>query len=324
MTRPPLFSAGRNGIRERMNGRVTAAVIAALVVSVLTTPLAAQTCDGSAGVVRPAGCPSLDESFRTSGELVTLGANALIGGLTAGVRQWRADASFLDAFWRGAIGGAGTYAGKRIVASDFTASGVLGRGVAAAGASVARNASEGRPMFDRLTIPVSFVRLHWRPATGNMQASLDLPGIAAIAGIYMSDLGASLDIARSLDTGAPVFLARDWTPERGWAGRQVLGAVLLRGDRPRNADHDRILRHALHHERVHVLQYDQIFILWNEPLETRVLQKLDAPDWLISRFDLSLIAFGLSGAKFALPGALHVWEDEAHFVARTGADFESR
>lgn len=295
-----------------MNGAIRIATIFSLVVSAAATPASAQKC------VATRGGACSEESSRTSAELVALGANALIGGLTAGVRQWRAEGSFIDAFWRGAVGGTGTYAGKRIVVSDFAGAGILGRGVAAAGASVTRNAAEGKPMFDRLTLPVSFVRFDWRLADGDVRASLDVPGLAAVAGIYMSDVGASLDVTRSLGTGAPVFMARNWTSERGWIGRQILGAVLLRGDAVAGLDHERLLRDALYHERIHVVQYDQISILWNEPLETRVLQKLNSPEWLISRTDLSLIAIGLSGAKFLLPGSLHIWEEEAHFMARTG------
>ncbi|HEX2168151.1 MAG TPA: hypothetical protein VHG09_13035 [Longimicrobiales bacterium] len=297
-----------------MMGRITsAAAILMLLSGACASPLQAQDCNDG-GLTRISCLP---EASRTSGELLTLGANVAIGGLTAGVRQWRADGSFLDGFWRGAVGGVGTYAGKRIVGADFDGAGILGRSVAAAGASVTRNAADGKPMFDRLTIPIGFVRLDWRPHNGDVHAAFDVAALTTIAGIYMSGLGASLDLRRTLDTGAPVFMARDWEPGLGWAGRQIFGAVLLRGDPPVDPDHAMLLRQALHHERVHVLQYDQSFILWNEPFETRLLRRLGSPDWLASRFDLSLVAVGISGMKFMLPPSLHVWEDEAHFIGRT-------
>lgn len=303
-----------------MNDGRTAAVaaLAALFLGASAAPISGQNCGEPTGGPRPC-LPEGGES-RASGELLALSVNAAIGGLTAGVRQWQADRSFLEGFWRGALGGVGTYAGKRIVVSDFDGSGLLGRMVAAAGASVTRNASDGKPMFDRLTLPVAFFRFDWRPAYGEMHASLDIPVMTAIAGIYMSDLGASLDMSRTLSSGAPVFMARNWTVDRGWSGRQIFGTVLLRGDVPVEPDHDRLLEHALNHERIHVLQYDQSSILWNEPFETALLTRLGSPRWLISRFDFSMVAVSVSASKFLIPPELHVWEDEAHFMGRTGGD----
>lgn len=301
------------------DGRTTAvAVFTALLLGAGAAPIVAQTCVDLPGgsAQRPCMVVQQGES-RATGELLALSVNAAIGGLTAGVRQWQADRSFLDGFWRGALGGVGTYAGKRIVVSDFDGAGLLGRTVAAAGASVTRNASDGRPMFDRLTLPVGFIRFDWRPARGDLHTSFDIPVMAAVAGIYMSDLGASLDIGRTLGTGAPVFMARNWTRERGWSARQIFGSVLLRGDAAVDQDHDRLLEHALYHERIHVLQYDQSSILWNEPFETALLTSLGSPGWLISRFDFSLVAVGVSAGKFLIPSDFHVWEDEAHFMGRT-------
>jgi hypothetical protein len=293
--------------------------LTALLLLLSTTALEAQTCDKQQwGHTQPCVQPS---ESRTAGELLTLGANMAIGGLTAGIRQWRSDdGSFWNGLWRGALGGAGTYAGKRIVTSDMPGAGLLGRGVAATGASVTRNASEGDPLFDTLVLPVGFVRLHWRPAHGTVQSSFDIPGIAAIAGVYASGLGASLDVARSLDTGAPVFMARDWEHDDGWHGRHIFGAVLLRGDPGDRAGHDALLTRALHHERIHVLQYDQTFILWNEPVEKALLTSLGSPSWVVRSVDLSLYAAALAGVKRFLPRNYQVWEIEADFLARTAGD----
>lgn len=296
--------------------------MAVLVLGLIPTHAAAQMCVAIKGPSVP--CPVSPES-RVTGDLLALGANVAVGGLTAGIRQWRSDdGSFWDGLWRGAIGGVGMYAGKRIVASETFGAGMLGRGVAAAGASMTRNASEGKPLFDTLILPVGFVRLHWQPARRELRSSFDVPNIAAIAGIYVSGLGPSLDIARTLDTGAPVFMARDWDRTVGWHGRHVFGAVLLRGDAPlgSSAEHDALVTRSLHHERIHVLQYDQAFILWNEPVEKAVLARLGSPSWLQS-MDLSLYAVGVAGLKSFLPPNWQLWEIEADFLARTTADHSS-
>lgn len=256
---------------------------------------------------------------------MALGANMALGGLTAGIRQWRSDhGSFWDGLWRGAVGGVGMYAGKRLATSETFGAGLLGRGVAAAGASMTRNASEGKPLFDTLILPVGFVRLHWRPAQHDLDTSIDVPNVASIAGIYMSGLGPSLDLLRTLDTGAPVFMARDWDRSVGWHGRHAFGAVLLRGDSPlaRTAEHEALVARSLRHERMHVLQYDQAFILWNEPIEQVVHDRLGSPSWLRS-MDLSLYAVGLAGMKAFLPETWQVWELEADFLGRTAGDHAS-
>jgi hypothetical protein len=301
-----------------MNGRrvIAVATVATLVFSARPPGLEAQFCV-------PPGSSCAGEQpaeSRVSGELLAAGVNIAIGGLTAGVRQWRADGSFLDGLWRGALGGAGTYAGKTIVASDFMGAGLLGRSVAAAGASITRNASEGRPTFDRLILPFGFVRLHWRPSHGDVHASFDVPGIAAIAGIYLSDLGADLNLGRTLDSGAPVFMARDGDSGRTWSGRQVFGAVILRADAWGLLDDDPLLTLALRHERIHVLQHDQAYILWTEPIDHALLNRFGSPAWLVRHVDLSMSGTAASALKLALPRSFQVWEDEAHFMSGTGGD----
>jgi hypothetical protein len=249
--------------------------------------------------------------------VVLLGANVAIGGLTAGIRQWRSDGSFLDGFWRGGLGGVGTFSGKMMAASDFPAAGLAGRAVAGVGASVSRNAADGVPAFHRLVLPVGPVRLHWQPSAGALHASLDGGGFAALAGSYVSGLGASLDLERSLSSGAPVLLARNWEHGWGWQARQVAGTILLRGDSYFGVEHDRFMALALAHERVHVLQYDQVYILWSEPLERRALRALGAPPFLVRSLDLSLHSVVVLGLNAVISYHARPWEFEADVLSGT-------
>jgi hypothetical protein len=268
----------------------------------------------------PAPEPEEDWRIGTSGQLAALGANVAVGGLTAGIRQWRGEGSFWDGLWRGGAGGAATYLGKRIVAVDSPVPAVVGRKIAAVGASVTRNASENEPSFERVMIPLGPARFHLEPRAGTVHTSLDLFAAAAIVGTYMAGLGASLDLRRSLESGAPVFLAHDWKRDWGWQGRHVGGAILLRGDDPGTREHGELMTRALGHERVHLLQYDQAYILWGEALERRVLEGVGAPPGLVRRLDASLSGIAFSALGAVLPHRLVPWETEADILAKTLRD----
>lgn len=293
--------------------RIVFAAVALSCLTAVALPVAAQTTDGTRTLLPDAAAPSA-----SAGEYITaFTVNVAIGGLTAGIRQWRKDGSFLDGLWRGGLGGAGTFAGKLLAASDAPAGGLTGRAIAGAGSSVSRNAADGRPLFHRIVLPVGPVRLHWQPAARRVHASFDAAGFAAFTGSYLTDIGASLDLKRSLASGTPVLMARNWETGWGWHGRHVAGTILLRGDQPHSLDHDRFLKLALAHERVHVLQYDQAYILWSEPVERQVLHRLGAPPLLVRSLDLSLHSAALLGLNLIIPYEDRPWEKEADLLSGT-------
>ncbi|HSJ05791.1 MAG TPA: hypothetical protein VK936_03745 [Longimicrobiales bacterium] len=265
----------------------------------------------------PAPLPLHEPQASVSDHAAVLAVNVALAGLTAGVRQWRSGGSFLDGLWRGGLGGAGTYAGKLIVTADAPGAGFAGRAVAAAGASVSRNASDGLPSFHRLVIPAGFVRMHWEPAAGNFHTSIDVTGAGAVVGSYLAGMGASLDMRRTLSSGAPVFMAREWESNWGWHARHVAGTIVLRGDSPDDIRHDRFIARALAHEQVHVIQYDQAWILWSEPVERRALKALGASPLLVRSVDLSLHAGVLLGLNALIPYAARPWEREADILSGT-------
>ncbi|HUF27871.1 MAG TPA: hypothetical protein VMM18_12925 [Gemmatimonadaceae bacterium] len=311
----PVPTLPRWSLRPRRARRRIAAAGAGILVWLFAgvPTAAAQGCPGP--------CPAPDDArFDSRRHLLALGVNMALGGLSAGIRRTHHEESFRDAFWRGALGGAGTYAGKAVAASRFTGAGVIGRSVAAAGASVSRNASEGLPIFDRLSIPLGPVRVHWRPGKGDVHASVDVVTVGVIVGAYVSGIGASLDVGRTLDSGAPVFLARRWQGDWGWQARQIGGVVFLRGDEPADIAHDAFMARALGHERVHVLQHDQVHIVWNEAAERSVLTWLGAPPRLIRSVDFSLYMPIMLGLNALLPYETRPWERESHLLAGTHRD----
>lgn len=207
-----------------------------------------------------------------TGELAVASANGLIGGLTAGLWQKARGGSFQDGFTRGMLGGAVTYGGKRLAVQRFYGAGLAGREVAAVGSSMTRNAADGRPLLQRVMLPVGPVHLYVERAEGlRVRAKLDA---YTLGWMTYAALQPELkwDAGRSLSAGAPVFLAKDRLivsdDDSDAAGLTVAGVVLL-SDIPALD-----VQTNFAHERVHVLQNDQIFLLWTEPAEQWALGKL--------------------------------------------------
>jgi hypothetical protein len=293
--------------RARRGGLPVAVGIAAFWTGLLTSRADAQTA------VPGEPSPPARHGF-------VLAANVALGGVTAGVLQWRRDGSFLDGFWRGAIGGFGTYGGKVLVTADAPGAGTAGRIVSAVGASVTRNASEGLPTFHRLVVPVGPVRVHWHPATGEIRPSLDVVGTAVLLTRAAGRDGARLHLGHSLASGAPVFSAGDWDETYPWHARHIAGTIVLGGGDGDYDGYDRFIRRVLVHERVHVLQYDQAWILWGDPLEKRALTRIGVPERVARLLDVSMHAPLLLGVRHVLPYGDRPWEREAHLLSGTWRD----
>jgi hypothetical protein len=270
----------------------------------------------------PAQCGVCDEHEpRLRGEAVTLLSNALLGGVTVGVRRALAGGSFGDAFAAGAAGGALTYAGKRIAVEGFAGAGLLGREVAAVGSSVSRNAADGRAPLETVMLPAGPVRLYLGGGAP-VRARLDLAAVAAAAYTSLQP-GARLDAGESLSSGALVFRREGAPDEVGFNGMQLAGVVQVRwsadtlGGPPDDFQEqlDRIARH----ERVHVLQYDQGFLLWAAPAEEALLSRAGWTRGVHRWVDLGLHLPVQAGLSAALPYEARPWELEAYFLSRTRA-----
>lgn len=202
-------------------------------------------------------------------------ANALINGLTAGIAQELRGGSFRDGFTRGALGGAIVYAGKRLAVEDFDGAGLLGREVAAVGGSIVRNASDGIGTFDRLVLPVGLARVYWqRGPQRSLQLKFDPVAIGwTIYGIVEPEL--EINFERTLSAGTPVFQTNDKIISVGddnHAGGIAESGVIFLSNVSQWGDP--FLQRAFAHERVHVLQTDNIFLNWIEPQDDRLLRLL--------------------------------------------------
>jgi hypothetical protein len=253
------------------------------------------------------------------GQFTVLSANALIGGLTAGVMQHARGESFARGFVRGALGGGAVWAGKWVAAQRFSGAGLAGREVAATGASMIRNAGRGQGFFEELVLPFGPVRFHITPgAPAPVRPKLDVLGTAWL--LYgVSERELELDVGGSLSAGAPVFRTDGKILSIGDDSLHAAGianaGVVFVADVP--AYGASLQRRALAHERVHVLQEDQLFLLWTDPAEDWLLERLPGGTHASRFIDLNLSTelLRLLGRFFPDHGE-RPWEMEAIFLAR--------
>ncbi|HET7233412.1 MAG TPA: hypothetical protein VFJ16_25600 [Longimicrobium sp.] len=246
------------------------------------------------------------------GESVSLGANALIGGATAAVRARLRGRPVPRAFAAGAAGGALTYAGKRIAVEPAEGLGLVGREVAAVGTSFSANAAEGRGIMDRLVLPIGPVRLYLAARGPGPAVSARIDAAAVVAAAYAATVpGARFDADRSLSSGALVFTVPGVLGQLRYDGRHAAGVMLVR----RGEDPVRVMRADLH-ERVHVIQYDQSFLLWSAPAEEALMNRAGWSRALHRWVDLGLNAPALAGVGAIVPYDAQPWETEAEFLSR--------
>jgi hypothetical protein len=256
---------------------------------------------------------------RWVGHFTVFSANALMSGVTAGTIRKIRGGSFSEGFTVGLVGGGAVYAGKAVAVQKWAGAGLVGREIAAVGSSVIRNAGEGRGALEMLALPLGPVRLHVRPSSpGSIRASLDLHNIFwTTYGILEPAL--HFDASASLSAGAPVFRTKDQTLVWGDGGSRAMGMALagtiFLADVPQQSADD--FARLFAHERVHVLQNDQLFYTMGDPVESWLLRQLPGGNDLSRVFDPNILLWAV-----AYPGGrmLHhrerPWEMEAEFLAK--------
>lgn len=224
------------------------------------------------------GPVSLSAQTNLSTDMELLGLNAGLGAVTSGLFAALTGSSVVDAALGGAMGGAISFGGKRLIASDPDL-GLVARQLSAVGASIAWNASEGRGWLDRLSLPAGPVWLEITIEDGlDWEPFIDVNALGWV--LYgLLDSSHTIDAGRSLRAGAFVFLTDDLDGSGGDSATSGLagdGAVFL--SRTRLADSPR----TIHHELTHVLQIDYLKMTLDRPLEGRVSERLfdDDGPWL--------------------------------------------
>lgn len=248
------------------------AVLLPLLHSIFVAPASAQRCF-DVSFDPEASYPCRFEAPRWSGELASLGANAALGALTAGLVRELRGGSFSDGFVKGALGGVITYAGKRVAAERFDGAGLLGRQIAAVGSSATRNAGADVPLFQRLTLPFGPVWLEVQRESGTrLSARVDPVALGWIVhGVLEEDL--DFEVGESLSSGAAIFRTNEKLllfDTDTVAGTANAGVVFVAGI---EAFGERRRDRTAAHERIHILQQDQFAILWTVPLGEWAMRK---------------------------------------------------
>jgi hypothetical protein len=287
-----------------------------LLLALAQRPVAAQCLPP---LIPPDQAPPCTESYPSwTGELAALGANAVLGGVSAGVMQRLHGGSFSDGFLRGLAGGAVIYGGKRVAVERFGGAGLVGRQVAAVGGSMIRNAGEGRGTLEQIVLPVGPVRLYVQGAAPRVRVRADAFTIGwLLYSLYEPEL--RLDAGKSLSAGVPVFLTSDRIIVEGGdtahaGGLAVPGIIMLADVAAFGRD---FARRTFEHERIHALQMDQVFLTITDPVEDQVLSRIPGLRRLEPWLDINLSAQFMSLVNSGIPKHLNrPWETEAIFFSR--------
>lgn len=213
-------------------------------------------------VLLASGCGSTVSPLRSGADARLAAANvgfgAVVGAVGAMVNGDRDSATerLTRGALRGAVGGAGLYAGKwlahRIYVDSTYAWAYPAALVHETGASMIENAAHDRPPLDRLSYHLAFVRLDVRPDTRAVTARV-MPFNVVATGLMLAQ--DRLDVRRSLALGTLVFTGPgvsqtplDILPESGaWA---FLNTVYLSEVEPGAEDYE-----ISAHELMHVFQH---------------------------------------------------------------------
>lgn len=246
---------------------------------------------------------------------IDLAANVGLAAVTSGLRAWHGGHSFWRAFATGAGAGAVTYGGRRISASRWAGAGLAGRQTAALGASVMRNAANGRGIFSGAVLPLGPIRVYVNePESGDTtsrrtRVKLDLA--TAVGLVYAATRpGARLDAARSLASGALVFDGIRMYPDAA----HVAGVVMLATEDEASYAPDAPRSRLVAHEMVHVTQYDFSFVAWAEPAERALLRAMPGGERLHRHVDLGLNMPAWGFLNLTIGYKDRPWEREARLL----------
>jgi hypothetical protein len=272
-----------------------------------------------------------------------LGLNVLIGGGAAVAHALAspADPPLARAFLKGALGGAVMYGGQRMVGAGDVKLRLPGVQTVALGASMARNAGAGAPLFDELTFPLYPFYLHVRPgADRGVRVRVSAVALVSLslAATHADRYDASFDWKESLLASAPVFRSdASWIYAAGpaadacahgdgcagaAAGLHRLGTTWYTTGGRSPAQSRRILAH----ETVHLTQFVRDAILFGIPAGDAATHAagglLDRADDIVA-FDvvlpLALVNQGLSMAMRATAEetSWRIYEFEARTLSGT-------
>lgn len=245
--------------------------------------------------------------------LGVLGINVGIGSGTALLKALMGKRPVWPAIWRGAVGGGVMTAGMEVAGRTHTRHRLLGVQTVALGASIARNAGDGRPMFSRVTLPffpfIAEVGVTSRERAGENRRArrpyasvrLSAVGLTGLAIRRASGLDMSVDWRETMTSGYLVYKTQSLEFGEGAqcrAGHQCLRAGdYLLGTAAYDAlePDQEAVRRTLAHEAMHATQHVRDAVLFGIPVSEAITNRTGR----VGRFVGKLVVF-----DFVLPLSL--------------------
>jgi hypothetical protein len=223
--------------------------------------------------------------------------NMALGAGTAGISELGAGRSFWKGFAKGAVGGGVVFGGKCFVAQRSAATDWIGNGFVGVGSSMVANASSGRGIFRKLTIPIGPLLITRDNDNGHTSARVDLPDV--VTATYFGLQSHNTWMPRQTFEHGSIFF-EDF---HGGVDFQAARVLLLRP----HAD-----KEAIAHELTHSAQASFVTIAWEDPLEGALLTGLPGGPWIHRHVELGVLSLVWAGLNSKLAVWDRPWEKEAH------------
>jgi hypothetical protein len=235
--------------------------------------------------------PALDaqtfEAPKPYSEGTLLISNAVIGAATAAVTRAIGRKPIAAGAIRGAIAGAGVYAGKRLIGNGQPGYWWLGRELSAIASSEIGNAGLGLQPLERAILPIGPIRIHVdRLARRKFLPRLDVVSTVGAIAIGSRD-GVRIGWKETFSTGAIVLLTPETSDQIGNYAAGVLSVSELAPDGKFPPLESK--RGVMSHEMTHAAQYDFSFNAWSEPLRGSIETRLPRLSARLRYLDLNLM-----------------------------------
>jgi hypothetical protein len=226
--------------------------------------------------------------------------NVALGGLTGAIGHGVNPRRILRGFLIGSIGGATTFVGKCITAQRHPITSWLGRGTAAVGSSIVRNATLGKGALEQIVVPVGPINFYRDNKAGRQWLRIDV-GTSLAIGYVATRRHRTFNASETLRNGVVVFSDAAASDDLEVEGIMVLSP---------HPD-----EFAIPHELTHVAQDASISIAWEEPLEGWIAKHIHGAESIHARFDLGVLEPIWQFANTQLRPWNRPWETEAHTFA---------
>jgi hypothetical protein len=223
--------------------------------------------------------------------------NMALGAGTAGLSELNAGRSFWKGFVKGSIGGSAVFAGKCLVAQRSAPTDWIGNGVVGLGSSIVANASSGRGIFRKVTIPVGPLLITRDNDNGHVSARVDLPTVVTTT--YFGLQSHNTWMPRQTFEHGSIFF-EDFN---GGVDFQAARVLLLQP----HANEE-----AIAHELTHSAQASFVSIAWEEPLERKLLSNIAGGPWIHRHVELGVLSLVWAALNSKLEVWDRPWETEAH------------